>query len=99
MEAMTGLSNTVLACKEWKLGDPHFPIQHLISPNNMLPEEVLLKYDLPLIVDFPTEYQGKLDMYIDDTSTIDADIGDNSARMDAEEPLIIHVVGRPLAKK
>ena len=81
------------------MGELHSPIQHLAPPNNCLLEEVLFKDALPLIFELPLEYQGKMDVYIDDMSTMTANIVENASRMSVEYPHVINVVGHPLSKK
>ena len=81
------------------MGELHSPIQHLAPPSNHLLEEVLFEDALPLIFELPLEYQGKMDVYIYDMSTMTANIVENASRMSVEYPLVINVLGHPLSKK
>ena len=51
---------------------------------------------MPLAITMPIEDHRKVDVYIDNTSTVIPDLGNNRERGAAAVPLAIHTVGRPI---
>lgn len=92
---MADLANALLSCDDW---DPKLlasPLQEKFPKRNSLPEETPFEPALPLIVQVPDE-DNKVDVYIDDTTTISVDVDDNADKGEAAVALAMHVVGRPL---
>ncbi len=95
-ESICNLANALLLDNNW---NPH----QLAAPTS-IPMKQILDDDIPfrigcnLIVNFPVDPWGMLDVYIDDTIglTVDLPDTDNADRMECAPHLAIHMAARPV---
>ena len=97
-EATADLANDILSCAEWDPNETRAPIQSMMPPPIVLPQDTPFASAAKTIVDIPAEDQGKCDVYIDDTVSIGPDLPGYRDRLAAAIPLAIHLLSRPISK-
>eukprot|EP00978_Attheya_sp_CCMP212_P019778 scaffold55737_cov58-Attheya_sp.AAC.2 len=95
----TDLANDILSCSSWNPSELHSPLQGKIPLPKSLPDSVPFAPGLEIIVDVPSEDQGKCNIYLDDGATVVPEIGDNLHRAAAAFPLDVHLMGCPQTGK
>eukprot|EP00957_Ditylum_brightwellii_P171972 13093122-Ditylum_brightwellii.AAC.1 len=99
LEAICDLTSTILCDNAWLPDALCSPIQHLVPPKRLAPQDVPMGIAEQLIVDIPVDPRGTINVYIDNTIglTVDLPGTDNVAQLEQATPLAIHVAARPVS--
>ena len=92
------LGNALLLDDTWEPRETQAPNQYSIPPPSTQDESTPFFQSKPLAVYIPVDPQGKIDMYLYYCITVIPDIGSKRSRGNAEIPLAIHALSRPLAQ-
>jgi hypothetical protein len=96
-EVATDLANEILLCPEWTPSIVSGPLQKYIGEPVRVPEDVPFGQAAPMAVDPDPQECGKVDVFVDDLISAFLDTAENIARVPAIIPLVLHLLGRPVA--
>ena len=96
-EPTADLATDILNCAEWDPKEIHSPLQSKMPQKKTLHPSIPFAQARETIVDIPAEDKGKCDVYLDDTTAIGPDIGNNASRLEACILLAFYIICRPLA--
>ena len=88
------MSNAILESKDWEPLNFYSPLQQEIPVLENSVDQRLFEPALPIAVEVNTPEGPKADIYIDDTTTVTVDVGDNCTRAARAVLLAIEIVGR-----
>ena len=94
-ESTTDLANALLQLDDWDPTILASPIQHKVPKVEENLDDAPFTQALPLAVSLDPNDKGKADVYIDDITSVVADIENNAARGEAAVLLAMHLIGRP----
>ena len=97
-ETVADLDTNILHCDEWDPSEIHSPLQQTMPEPKPLPLHITFAPAKSLIVAFPPEDHGKVDVYIDDTVAIGPDFPGIIPRLAACILFSFHLVFHPLSK-
>ena len=88
------LANALLQLDDWDPKALFSPIQHKVPKAEANTSDIPFAKALPLAVTLDNN-KGKSDVYIDDITSVVADINNNAERGEAAVLLAMHLIGRP----
>ena len=92
-ESITDLANLLMNDPEWDPSITHSPLQSELPDDKPLPDDIPFIQALPTIVSPPVDCCAKVDVYIDDKTTISLDDPSILPKARAAALLAIHIVG------
>ena len=95
-ESITDLANLLMNDPEWDPSITHSPLQSELPADKPLSDDIPFTQALPTIVSPPVDCCAKVDVYIDNKTTISLDNPSILPKARAAALLAIHIVGRPL---
>jgi hypothetical protein len=96
-ELICNLANKLLMSNEWDPLKLHSYVQHKILTQEYLPDKVPFPIKQELIVNVPVDHCGYADTYIDETTSLTANLlgMENANRLEAAILLAIEIAARP----
>ena len=97
-EPITDLANAILESDNWDPLKLYSPLQAEVPPIERLKADLPFASAHPLSVDIHPSSKPKADIYIDDTTTVTVELGDNCIRAERAVLLAIEIVARKFCK-
>ena len=94
-ESTTDLANALFQLDDWDPKVLFSPIQHKVPKAEANTSDIPFAKALPLAVTLDDNNKGKSDVYIDDITSVIADINNNAEKGEAAVLLAMHLIGRP----